>query len=254
MSVITEESIRQCSLTLGQFDSGSVNNLVTLFHHQDACSILTSSSNNLKEQFEDLLTTRKDNDENCNDIPLTRTELAVMLHFKEKYLTQLTNDNDHNQLKSNRKLSIENELDIAYSYLLAQIDDLLSQEHLDYLKFVLKVQAPVYNLLDIYQKLGENFSNFFSLLIRYKYFARELVTADRIIRSFQLFIKRYEDFIIKFAKDYKSLSYNTNNYTQPDNVSNKNGTCEKSPIMKKFFSANGEQTKPSGKNLFFCQL
>jgi hypothetical protein len=250
MSVITEESIQQCALTLGQFDSESVNNLVTLFHHQDACSILTSSSNNLKKQFENLLTTGRDNDENCNDTPLTRTELAIMLHFKEKYLTQLTNDN--NQSKSDRKLSIENELDIAYSYLLAQIDDRLSQKHLDHLKFLLKVQASVYNLFDIYQKLGEKFSNFFSLLIQCEYFARELVIADGIIRNFQVFIKRYEDFLVTFVKDYKSLSYNTNDYTQPDNVSNKNGPRQKSALTTKVSSANVEQSKPSA--FFFSVL
>jgi len=243
MSDITIEFIQQCSLRLGRFDSESVNHLVTLFHHQDACSILTSSSNNLKEKFETLLTTRIDNDENSNDTPLTRTELATMLHFKERYLSQLTNDN--NQLKSNRKLSIENELDIAYSFLLAQIDDRLSQKHLDHLKFLLKVQASVYNLFDIYQKLGGNFSNFFALLIRCGYFARELVIADGIIRNFQVFIKRYEDFIITFAQQYKSLPDNTNNYTQIDAISNKNGALEKSTLTTKVPSANVEQSKPS---------
>ncbi len=180
---------------------------------------------------------------------------TIMIHhFKEKYLSQSTNDNDNNQLKSDRKLLIENELDIAYSYLLAQIDDRLSRKHLDHLKFLLNVPASVYNLFHIYQKLGENFSNFFSLLIRCEYFAKELVIADGIIRNFQVFIKRYEAFIITFAQQYKSLPDNTNSYTQIDAISNKNGALEKSTLTTKVFSANIEQSKPSGKNLLFSQL
>jgi hypothetical protein len=37
---ISERTIKQCSLTLGQFDSESVNLLVTLYHHQNSCSPL----------------------------------------------------------------------------------------------------------------------------------------------------------------------------------------------------------------------
>ncbi|CAF3577980.1 unnamed protein product [Rotaria sp. Silwood2] len=127
MMDITEEFIEQCSLTLGQFDSHSVNLLVRLFHHQDDCTQLIVLSNILKEKFENLLTTKRDHDEKYNDTPLTRIELATMIYFKEKYLSELTLDNDNNQLKLNIKFSIDNQLSLAYCFLLAQIDDRLSK-------------------------------------------------------------------------------------------------------------------------------
>ncbi|CAF1284640.1 unnamed protein product [Rotaria sp. Silwood1] len=243
MMNITEEFIKQCSLTLGQFDSYSVNLLVKLFHHQDACTQLVVLSNNLKEKFENLLTIKKDHHEKYYDTPLTRIELATMIHFKEKYLSELIIDNDNNQLKSNIKFSIDNELSLAYCFLLAQIDDRLSQQKLNELKFLLKIRQPIDNLYDIYQNSGEKFPEFFSLLIQCQFFAQKLVLVDQTIRYFQLFIQRYEDFLITFEKHYKSLLYNENNNIQTDAILNQNDPHAVSLFMTKFLFSSREQIK-----------
>ncbi|CAF1131485.1 unnamed protein product [Rotaria sordida] len=240
---ITEKFIKQCSLTLGQFDSQSVNLLVRLFHNQDACRQLISLSNNLKEKFENLLTTKRDHDERYNDTPLTRIELAIMIHFKEKYLSELIIDNDNNQLKSNIKFSIDDELNLAYCFLLAQIDDRLSKEKLNELKFLFNIRQSIDSLFDIYKNLNENFPKFFSLLIHCKFFAQKLVIVDQTIRNFQLFIQRYEDFIITFEKHYKSLLFNENNYTQTDAILDQNDPYKVSSFVTKFLSSNREPIK-----------
>jgi hypothetical protein len=253
---ISERSIQDCSLTLGQFDSRSVDILVTLFHHQNACSQLISLSNNLKEKFENLLTSKRDDDEEHNDTPLTRIELAIMIHFKRKYLSESLFDNDNNQLKSNRKFSIDDELNLAYCFLLAQLDDILSEESLQNLTFLFGIRQPVKSLFDIYEKLGEKFSNFFSRLIQCGYFAQYLIIADKLIRDFQLFIKRYEDFISTFEKHYKLLSDNENNDTQTDAILNQDDTQKLSSFMREFLTTNRDQIKsPSKKKVFFlCNI
>jgi hypothetical protein len=251
---ISEIFIRQCSLTLDRFDSDSVNLLVTLFHHQNACSELIRLSTNLKEKFENLLTTKNDDDdEKCNDTPLTRIELAIMIHFKLKYLSDLSMDNDNNQLKSNIKYSTEDELNLAYCFLLAKIGDRVPESLLDKLKFYLEITESVTCLFDIYQKLGEEFSKFFSILIQCDYFVRNLVVAEQLIRKFQLFIKRYEDFLITFEKSYKLLPDHRNNYTQTDAILNENKTQEVSSLLSKFLTTNRNQMKPSKKNLLVLQ-
>jgi hypothetical protein len=247
MSDITEEYIKQCSLTLGQFDSDTVNLLVALFHHQNACSQLIFLSNNLKEKFENLLTTKTDNDEISNDTPLTRIELAIIIHFKQKYLTDSIVDHDKNQLKSNIKYSIDEELDVAYCFLLAQIDDRLSEDKLHEIKFLLGIRQDINSLFDIYEKLDEKFSKFFSLLIQCGYLAQKLVAADQLIRAFQLFINRYENFLITFEKHYKISPDNGNNYTQTDAILYQNNTNEISSFMTKFLSSNREQIKSPSK-------
>jgi len=248
---ISKVSIRQCSLTLGQFDSDSVNLLVTLFHHQNDSSELIRLSNNLKEKFENLLTTKTDDgDEKSNDTPLTRIELAIMIHFKLKYLSDLSIDNDNNQLKSNIKYSIDDELNLAYSFLLAQIDDRLSEKLLNDLKFYLGISEPVTCLFDIYEKLRIDFSKFFSILIQCDYFVRNLVVAEQLIRKFQLFIKRYEDFLITLEKPFKLLSDHGNSYSQTDAILNENKTQKISSFLSKFLTTNRDQTKPSSKKLF----
>lgn len=242
---ISEKFIRQCSLTLGQFDSETTNTLVTLFHHQDACSQLTCLSNNLKEKFENLLTTKRDVDEVYNDTPLTRIELAVMIHFKQRYLSESIIDNDQNQSKLNIKFSIEIELNLAYCFLLAQCDDRLDDRHIEDLKLLFNIQQPVKSLFDIYGKLGGNFSNFFSLVIQSKYLEKRIVAVDQLIRDFQLFIKRYEDFLSTFEKYYKPLTGTGNNFTQTDNISNLNDTTEIFPLI--LIPKIREQIKPSSK-------
>lgn len=245
---VSEKYIRQCSLTLGQFDSESVNILVTLFHHQNACSQLTCLSNNLKEKFENLLTTKTDNDgERSNDTPLTRIELAIMIHFKQKYLSEPFIDNDNNQLKLNMKFSIEDELNLAYCFLLAQIDDRVSEDLLSNLRFLLKIEQDVKSLFDVYEKLGENFPKFFSSLLQCKYFQENLVIAHQLIEKFQLFIKRYEDFIRIFAQNYKVLLPDNPNCIQTDAILNQNDTQEISSFMSKVVTTSRDRAKPSSK-------
>ncbi|CAF3884378.1 unnamed protein product [Rotaria magnacalcarata] len=240
---ITKESISQCALTLGQFDSETVNLLVSLFHHQNA-SQLVFLSNNLKEKFENLLTTKIDNDGKNNDTPLTRIELAIMIHFKEKYLSESMVDYDNNQLKSNIVFSIDDELNLAYCFLLAQIDDRLSHEKLNEIKFLLNIRQPVESLFDVYRNLGTKFPRFFSLLIETNYFAQKLVVVDQIVRNFQSFVKRYEDFVVTFEKHYKLLSDTGNNNIQTDAIMNQNDPHEVSSFMMKLKSSNYENIKP----------
>lgn len=245
---ISERFIRQCSLTLGQFDSDNVSLLVTLFHYQDSCSQLIRLSNILKEKFENLLTIKKDNyDEKYIDTPLTRIELAIMIHFKQTYLSDVFTVNDNNnQMKSNIKFSIDDELNLAYCFLLAQIDDRLSNELLSNLSFLFNIGQNVTSLFDLYEKLGEKFSKFFSLLYECKYFLQNLVIAHQLIEKFQLFIKRYEDFITTFDKNYQLLSENAN-YTQTDAILNQTNTQEISSFVSKLLITNRDQVKPANR-------
>jgi hypothetical protein len=141
-----------------------------------------------------------------------------MIHFKQKYLSEPIIDPDDKQLKSKLKFSIDDELNLAYCFLLAQIDDRLSEDLLNEMKFLFKIQESVQSLFDIYQKLHQKFSRFFSLLIERQCFAEKLVAIHQLIPAFQLFIKRYEDFIVTFDKQYKSLPDNANNSTQTDTI------------------------------------
>ncbi|CAF4061345.1 unnamed protein product [Adineta steineri] len=239
MSDITNEFIEKCALILGQFDSKSVDLLVTLYHHQDASAQLINSPNKLKEKFENLLTTKQDNNEKHNDTPITRIELATIMHFKKKYLSETIIDNDNNQLKTNMKFSIDDQLNYAYCALLALINDRLSvDKHLSDLKFLLNIKSPVQTLLDIYKGLCQKFPDFFSSLINCQYFAKNLVIIDETIRKFQLFIERYNDFLITFEKSYRLSSHNGYNYVQHDAISKQNNAQETS-------SSNSAPIKPS---------
>jgi hypothetical protein len=249
MPDITEQFIKQCSLTLSQFDSKSVNTLVILFRHQNACAHLIYLSNSLKEKFENLLTSKRDDDEIYNDTPLTRIELALMIRFKQKYLSDLVSDND-NQSKPNIRISINGELDFAYCFLLAQVGDRLSKNIINGFKFACEIQEPVASLLDIHEKLGGNFAKLFSKLSSCKYFTGRMAIAAETIQRFLLFIKRYEDFLITFEKHYKPLPDDENNVIQTDAILNPNETLEISSFMTKFLSSCREQTKPSSKNIF----
>ena len=253
---ITEETIRYCSLELGRFDSESINLLVTLFHHQDACQQLILLSNNLKEKFENLLTIKKDDDEKYNDTPLTRIELAIMIRFKEKYLSGAMMNNDINQRKSNINISINDELNFAYCFLLAQIDDRLSQENINELKFLFGIrQQSVDSLFDIYKELDEQISKFFSSLIQCDYFALRCVIVDQTIRNFQLFIRRYENFITTFEEYYKSLPDERTNDTQTDAILTQNNSHEVSSFLTKFVPSNRAKIKSSGNKRvsFLCR-
>ncbi|UJR25256.1 hypothetical protein I4U23_006608 [Adineta vaga] len=201
MSNITEETINRCSIRLGAFNSNSVDTLVRLLHHQDYCIQLTSAKNNLKEKFENLLTTKKDADPRYmfDDTPWTRIELAVVMAFKTKHLEE---NDDSNQ--TIRKLSINDELNIAYAFLLAQINDRLSLSHVKDLMFLLDLKGKADNLFHVYENSSQNFSNFCASLLHSEYFRKNLVIADEIIRKFQSFIERYEDFLITYDQFYKS--------------------------------------------------
>ena len=222
---LSQTLIQQCSLTLGQFDSERTNLLVTLFHHQNSCSQLTRYLDNLKGKFESLLTTKRDDDETYNDTLLTRIELAIMIHFKQTFLS---NSLGTDEPKSMRKFSVEDEMNLAYCFLLAQIDDRLKQTHLDDLKLLFSIASPVQSLYDAFEKLGGNFSRFFSLLLQVNYFGNRIVMIEPLIQGFQSFIQRYEDFLQTFEKQYQPSNDTANNYTQTDAISNPNDT---SPIM-----------------------
>lgn len=222
---LSQTLIEQCSLTLGQFDSERTNLLVTLFHHQNSCSQLTRYLDNLKDKFESLLTTKRDDDETYNDTPLTRIELATMIHFKQTFIT---NSLGTDEPKSMRRFSVEDELNLAYCFLLAQIDDRLKESHLNDLKLLFAIASPVHSLFDVFEKLGGDFSRFFSLLLQSKYFEKRVAMIDPLIQDFQSFIQRYEDFLHAFEKQYQPSNDTANNYSQTDAISNPNDT---SPIM-----------------------
>ncbi|CAM4758749.1 unnamed protein product [Rotaria magnacalcarata] len=167
-----------------------------------------------------------------------------MIHFKEKYLSESMVDYDNNQLKSNIVFSIDDELNLAYCFLLAQIDDRLSHEKLNEIKFLLNIRQPVESLFDVYRNLGTKFPRFFSLLIETNYFAQKLVVVDQIVRNFQSFVKRYEDFVVTFEKHYKLLSDTGNNNIQTDAIMNQNDPHEVSSFMMKLKSSNYENIKP----------
>lgn len=252
MSNITEESISQCSLTLGKFDSETVNLLVKLFHRQNTCSKLILLSNNLKEKFESLLTTKMNDDkddEKNNDTPLTRIELAVMIHFKEKYLSELMITDDNKQLNADIRFSIDNELNLAYCYLLSLIDDRLSEDDLDHLKFLLKIRSPVNSLFEMYTNSGQNVSNFIGSLIGCNYFKEKLVIMDQTMRAFQLFIKRYEDFLCIFQQNYKLLD-NESNSTQTDAIISQTDLQDISLFAKEVSSSNVQEKKSPSKYSF----
>ena len=230
---ITAKLIENCSTKIGQLDSDSIHFLVNSFRHQNVCSKLLNLPNNLKEKFENLLTNKSD-----DDTALTKIELSIIIHFKNTYLSESFINNDNNQLKLNKKFSIDDELNFAYCFLLASIDDRLSYDKIDGLAFLFGIKQTVKSLFDIYETMGEKFSKFFSLLIQSGYFKQYLIIVDRIIRDFEEFIKRYEDFIITFEKYYILLPDNGNNYTQTDNILNQTRTQE----VPSF------QIKPSGTN------
>lgn len=220
MSNITKETINQCSIRLGSFNSATVDTLVYFFHHQDGCVQLTSATNNLKEKFENLLTVQENDDD--KDTPWTRIEVAVMLHFKAKYLEQnVTSANEPIQLKTKRKLSLGDELDLAYAFLLAQVNDRLSlNTHIKDLMFMMQLQGDAYDLYDVYTKSSQDFSNFFCSILQCDYLSKKFVLADSIIRNFQSFIKRYEDFLITYDKFYKPTPENRNECTLLDEMMN----------------------------------
>lgn len=234
---LSQTLIEQCSLTLGQFDSERTNLLVNLFHHQNSCSQLTRHLNNLKDKFENLLTTKHDDDESYNDTPLTRIELAIMIHFKQTFLS---NSSGADEAKSTKRFSLEDELNLAYCFLLAQIDDRLKQTHLSDLKLLFSIRTPVDNLFNIFEKLGGDFPRFFSLLLKSNYFGNRIVMIEPLIRDFQSFIERYEDFLVTFEKQYQP----SNDQTQTDAISNPNDTSPIFPLIS--IVKIDEEIQPTG--------
>ena len=239
MLEITEQFIYQCSLTLGQFDSESVNLLVALFHHQSANSQLTHLSPTLREKFQNLLTCKADDvDERNNDTPLTRIELATMIYFKQNYLPHAAEPSRHYQ-----RLPIEDELNLAYCFLLAAIDDRVSEYQLNELKFFMSIRSPVTTLFEIYKDLGNSFAQFFARLQQCGYFAARLVQVNQTILDFQLFIKRYEDFLLTFAELYHPHSENAAHSMQNDAILDNRDAREIGKFMIELISSNREQMK-----------
>ena len=252
MSEITEQSVRQCSLTLGQFDRETVNILVTLFHHQSAGSDLTRLSNDLRAEFEQLLTCKPNEDENATDTPLTRVELAIMILFKQKYLSKLPMPEEASS-EITVEFSKDDELNLAYCFLFAQVDDRMSQEKLDSLAFLLSVRPPIHSLLDIYEKSHFSLPEFFCQLLQCRYFATNLVIVDQVIRSFQLFHRRYEEFLTNFERLYNPLSHAAGHRVATNAMLGPNDTDEITSFMSQIISSNRKPNKASGKEILFPQ-
>ena len=244
MLEITKQFIGQCSLTLGQFDSESVNLLVALFHHQSANSQLTHLSPTLKEKFQNLLTCKADDvDERSNDTPLTRIELATMIYFKQNYLAHAAANDAPERSRHHQRLSIEDELNLAYCFLLAAVDDRVSEHHLNEVKFFMKTRSPVTTLFDIYQDLGNSFSQFFAQLLQGRYLADRLVQVYQTILGFQLFIERYADFLLTFAEFYLPHSEKDDHSMQNDAILENRDAREIGKFMIELISSNREQMK-----------
>ena len=247
MLEITEQTIRRCSLTLGQFDRETVNLLVTLFHHQRAGSELSRLSNDLRAEFENLLTCKPKDDENALDTPMTRVELAIMIRFKQKYLSKLPMTEETSS-EIPVQFSKDDELNLAYCFLFAQVDDRMSQEKLDSLGFLLSLRPPIHSLLDIYERSRLSIPEFFSQLLRCEYFAKKLVIVDQIIRNFERFHGRYEAFLTTFGRLYQPLSA-TARYRVPTNpMLDPDDTDEITSFMSQIISSNRTRNKSSGKN------
>lgn len=190
MTEINEEYIKRCSTTLGIFDSDTVNLLITLFRHQQP-SPYFSQRETLREQFENLLSCDIEDENVNNDTSLTRIELTIMFNFKRKYLSDA---------KTTDPFSFERELDLAYCVLLAQIDDHLASSQLNELKFLLGVRTQVETLFELFQAIGKKFAEFFTNLLNCGYFRTRLVADHALLENFQIFIRRYESFLLEFSK------------------------------------------------------
>jgi hypothetical protein len=244
MFVITEHVIHRCSLTLGQFNSERVDLLVTLFHQSNLMSNLSLASNHFKTKFERLLTCRADDEHTFHDTPLNRIELAVIIHFKLKYLNRLSNTSQPNASMSNVRLSIDDELNLAYCFLLAQIDDRLTALQLDELRFFLKISLSVQNLFDIYKFYNEtNMSKFFTVLLQCGYLGKYHVSLDKLIRDFLVFLKRYDDFLVDFLDMFPLLSHEPNYRMETDAIINQDETNEISAYVSQFLTKGHEPTK-----------
>lgn len=248
MATITPQTIRRCSLTLGRFDSQIVDFLVTMFHKQGACTPLASSPNHLQGKFENLLTTKTDANEAHNDTPLTRIELAVLVQFKRKYLEGVLNVSlEQYAPKATVPLAIDNELNQAYAFLFAYVDDRLSaNEHLPALKFLSRVQEPVTSLFDIYERSSQSFADFFVTLLSYGYLAKELVAVDTNIRNFQLFIRRYEHFLLAFNESCQSLTHTDSKRAELDPITSENYNYDICSYVMQLLPPRQPSSVPSG--------
>jgi len=206
MTKIDEQFIQQCSLTIGQFDSDIVNQLVPLYRDQRACVPFDHFPNEIREQFENLLSCQDINPDVDYDTPLTRIELAVMMHFKQTYLTRISPTFDPKQLKMSLRFDFNDEISSAYCLLIAQIGDRMSREtHLPTLKFQMGLRGECRSLFELYVKSGQTFLKFVSNMIESRFFDTYLVRESRTLRDFQLFILRYEDFLKNFSRVCQSL-------------------------------------------------
>lgn len=229
---ITKGFVRDCSLILGRFDSVRVEKLVTLYQHQSSGSQLSLLSKEVREKFENLLTI-KNTDQADYPTPLTRVELAVMNDFKNKYLAEPVLNSEKKLSKSSIQLYVNDELSSAYCYLLAQVDDRIVISNLNELKFILGIrmaQSPD-DLFDIYQASGDEIANFFTRVRNCGYFQERNVIIIQLIESFQLFIQRYNEFLIIFQKCYQSSPEHGSQYTQIDAIMNNQNNQQTSLLI-----------------------
>jgi hypothetical protein len=140
---LTEEFIKLCSTILGRFDSDIIDFLVKGFHN-----LKNSLPNNLKEKFERLIPS--------GNICSRKIQLAIINHFKQRYFSELI-------INNNRPIFIiEDELTLAYAFLLAQIDDQLLNKDLGSLKCLFRIQQQsVDSLFELYIQSRDTLEQFF---------------------------------------------------------------------------------------------
>ena len=247
MIEITETLIKKCSLTLGQFDSETVNLLVTLFHHQKHYFQNLITDDDLMEKFENLLSCQDSEDDGNFDKPLTRIELSIMIDFKQKYLPFIKESNNQNSALQYGSFSVIDLLNLAYCFLMAEVDDRLSQSQLKELQFLLNIRTVATSLRDIYQAMGDTLPNFFARLLCSGFFRTRLVSQQQIIEGFQMFIQRYELFLVAFGQVYKSIFDQINMSIQTDAIMNQDDNISFSAIITKATLPKTELIKAAGK-------
>ncbi|CAF0998253.1 unnamed protein product [Didymodactylos carnosus] len=206
---ISEAFIEDCRLTLGQWDAGNIETLGLLFKDQSSCPQLYNNDA-LRKEFQSLL----DFDLNKhNDTPMMRITLSVMIRFKHVHLCA---DDFYRQIylrsstppSSNTRLfSIQQELSDAYCFLLAQVDNELTDPMLRNLQFYYAIQQPsIDSLLTLYNVLSRQncpytLEHFFNDFGNCYYVTKSLIKIYQLVENFKIFIKKYNKFLEMYQND-----------------------------------------------------
>lgn len=255
MSVVNAQIIERCSLTLGQFDSDSVKTLVALFRNQNASRPLTRLAHNLKEQFEDLLSCKAEPNLDKVDTPLTRIELALMINFKERYLTKIFMDSRRKETKYHSRFDVNDDITLAYCYLIAEINDrILPDIHLRTLAFFLNLRGRFRSLFEMYESFHQPFPNFISALTESTFFDQQLVPQAKTLRGFQSFIVRYEKFLKNFHHVYKTLPNTEQDLVEIDAIADPTKPPEITSVLVQILSITQNTIKDATKRLSSSNL